>query len=257
MTEQSGIFGGIQRALAALGVPLSSADGGTDRPLALVYRGPASSPGCPEAVAELLHASSWDFEVRFVGPKEERRISADTLAGAALYAQPGGGTLGSAYRHLRKHRAEIRDFVSSGGRYLGFCLGGYLAGATPGFGLLPGDTDQYIASKKATVATDENTLVRLSWQGEDRTLFFQDGPYFWVRPGAPATVLATYPNRTIAALVTPFGSGRVGVVGPHPEATQDWFVDAGLTDPGHGAANPAAARGRDAALDLLDAVMAP
>jgi glutamine amidotransferase-like uncharacterized protein len=223
-----------------------------DQPtVALVYRGPASLPGCPEAVAELLASSRWGFDVRYVGPDEDTPLNARTLAEAAVYAQPGGGTLSHGYRHMRRHRGEIRDFVRSGGGYLGFCLGGYLAGATPGFGLLPGDTDQYIASDDATVDSEDNTQVEVTWRGRRRTLFFQDGPYFWVKSGAKTraktTVLATYPNDTIAALVTGFGGGRVGVVGPHPEATEDWYTDAGM--------RVAKRLGADLGHDLVDAVM--
>ncbi|HEX5598397.1 MAG TPA: BPL-N domain-containing protein [Micromonosporaceae bacterium] len=217
-------------------------------PVALVYRGPASLPGCPEAVAKLLESSRWDFDVRYVGPDGELPLSAGSLAEATIYVQPGGGTLEDGYRELRRHRAALRQFVHSGGNYLGFCLGGYLAGATPGFGLLPGDTDQYIASSGATIASPDNTLVEVRWRGRRRTLFFQDGPYFWVHPDASdTTVLATYRNGTIAALVTRFGAGRVGVVGPHPEATEDWYLDAGL---------PVTERlGIDLGLDLVDEVM--
>ena len=222
---------------------------GSPAPVALVYRGPATLPGCPEAVAALLKSSRWGFDVRYVGPDEDRPLSHHTLAGAALYAQPGGGTLKHGYRHLKRHRDEIRRFVHSGGRYLGFCLGGYLAGATPGFALLPGDTDQYIASAGATVDSEKNTVVQVSWRGRRRTLFFQDGPYFWLRPNADADILATYPNGTIAALVTPFGAGRVGVVGPHPEATDDWYLDAGL--------RTTERLGVDLGCDLVDAVMRP
>jgi glutamine amidotransferase-like uncharacterized protein len=229
---------------------LPARKGGRDYPpVALIYRGPASLPGCPEAVAEMLASSQWSFDVRYVGPGERLRLSSETLARAVLYAQPGGATLKRAYRHLRAHRPEIRHFVHSGGRYLGFCLGGYLAGATPGFKLLPGDTDQYITSRGSTVDSDRDTLVRVSWRGQRRTLFFQDGPRFCLRPGADATVVATYPNQTIAALVTRFGSGRVGVVGPHPEATDDWFTDAGLAIP--------SSPGHQLGLDLLEAVMTP
>lgn len=218
-------------------------------PLALVYRGPAARPeGCSEAVAGLLRASRWGFDVRYVGPREELRLSADVLASASLYAQPGGGTLRQGYRRLKRHRAAIRDYVGSGGRYLGFCLGGYLAGATPGFALLPGDTDQYIASPGATVDSEDDTVVEVSWRGRRRFLYFQDGAMFEVRPDArEVTVLARYPNGEIAALATPFGAGRVAVVGPHPEATADWFRDSGLTDPD----------GPDGDLghDLIEAVM--
>jgi glutamine amidotransferase-like uncharacterized protein len=237
-----------RRALAACGLPLRQrSPERKEPPVALVYRGPASLPGCPEAVAALLALSPWGFNVRYVGPDEGVPVSAEALASAALYAQPGGGTLEHGYRHMRRDRAAIRQFVHSGGRYLGFCLGGYLAGATPGFDLLPGDTDQYIASVAATVDSDANTLVEVSWRGQQRTLFFQDGPYFWVSPRADVTVIATYPNGTIAALVARFGSGRVGVVGPHPEATEDWYTDAGLVGTGR--------LGADLGLDLVDTVM--
>ncbi|WP_040390323.1 BPL-N domain-containing protein [Catelliglobosispora koreensis] len=217
------------------------------RPVALVYRGPASLPGCPEAVAELLRSSLCGFEVHYVGPREKTPLSDAALAGAAVYAQPGGDSLKRGYRHMRRHRDSIRKFVHSGGRYLGFCLGGYLAGATPGFALLPGDTDQYIASPRATIDSEDNTLVRLRWRGQERVLFFQDGPYFWVRPEASVAVMATYPNGTIAAMVSGFGSGRVGVVGPHPEATQDWYTDAGLRMTG--------SLGADLGHDLVETVM--
>ncbi|MCU1680675.1 MAG: hypothetical protein JWQ81_1414 [Amycolatopsis sp.] len=240
----SGVFASLRRALADWGSPPSRGHG---KPVALVYRGPASLRGCPEAVAELLESSDHGFDVRYVGPKERLSIDAETLSGATLYAQPGGGSLDHGYKHLRRHRADIRSFVRSGGRYLGFCLGGYLAGATPGFDLLPGDTDQYIASRSATVHSEDNAVVEVTWRGRRRTLFFQDGPLFELDAGASATVLATYPNKTIAALVTKFGSGRVGVVGPHPEATADWFSDVGLAVPG--------TLGLDLGLDLVDAVM--
>jgi glutamine amidotransferase-like uncharacterized protein len=237
----------VRRALSALGAPGPVAPPREGRPRALVYRGPATVPGCPEAVAGLLRASRWDFDVRYVGPRERTPLGPAALADAALYAQPGGGELDQGYRHLKRHRSAIREFVRSGGRYLGFCLGGYLAGATPGFGLLPGDTDQYTATKRSTVDTEGNVLVQVNWRGRRRTLFFQDGPHFALRPDADVSVLATYPNHAVAAAVVGFGRGRVGVVGPHPEATPDWFTDAGLPLP--------AQLGTDLGLDLVDAVM--
>lgn len=225
--------------------------------LALVYRGPASLPGCPEAAAELLRASSRPLRVEFVGPREPRQLSTASLADAVLYVQPGGAELDDAYRHLRPHRKDIRRFVAAGGRYLGFCLGGYLAGASPGFGLLPGDSDQYITTELATVHSEEDAVVEVNWRGQLRQLYFQDGPCFQLDPRADTTVLATYLNQAVAASVSGFGRGRVGVVGPHPEAEADWFTDAALRDPGRNHPSPANARGRDLGLDLLNEVMRP
>jgi glutamine amidotransferase-like uncharacterized protein len=216
------------------------------RRLALVYRGKASRPvGCSDAVAQLLANSRWNFDVRYVGPDGELPLTSDVLSQAAVYAQPGGGNLRPAYRQMRRFTGLLRDYVATGGRYLGFCLGGYLAGATPGFRLIPGDTDQYTATAGATVTTDRDTLVQVEWRGRPRWLYFQDGPVFDLHPSAEATVLARYSNGTIAAAVSRFGAGRVGVVGPHPEATVDWFTDVRLP----------VQRATDVGFDLIDEVM--
>jgi glutamine amidotransferase-like uncharacterized protein len=215
-------------------------------PLALVYRGPAARPSaCSDAVADLLRSSSPGFDVRFVGPQGELPLKPKILAHATIYAQPGGGELAPAYRRMRKHRSTIRQYVADGGKYLGFCLGGYLAGATPGFGLLPGDTDQYITSRDATTRGTRDTIVEVLWRDQRRRMFFQDGPMFLLDSDAGITVLARYSNDEIAAMIAPFGKGRVAVVGPHPEATSDWFVDSGLSQ------QPSLDLGND----LIEAVM--
>jgi hypothetical protein len=111
--------------------------------------------------------------------------------------------------------------------------------------LLPGDADRYIDSDHATVDHEESTLVEVRWREQPRTVFFQDGPRFVVDDAAPTTILARYPGGAIAAVVAPFGRGRVGVVGPHPEATADWFTDVGLPT----------LDARDLAQDLVDTVL--
>jgi len=217
-------------------------------PLALVYRGPASTPGCPEAVAAALHRSRWDLQVRFVGPREDLLLEPDVLGRAMLYAQPGGGSLRRAYRRVRSAAPAVRDFVRSGGGYLGFCLGGYLAGETPGFGLLPGDVDRFIDTPGARPDSAGDALLTLTWAGRRRQVFFQDGPWFDLDPDrGPAEVLATYDNGLPAAVVAPFGRGAVGVVGPHPEASPDWYSDSGLPVPADLSA--------DLTQDLVDRVL--
>jgi glutamine amidotransferase-like uncharacterized protein len=186
--------------------------------------------------------------VRYVGPKEPLKMGSDALTRAVLYAQPGGGGLSRAWRKLDDHAAALREFVGSGGGYLGFCLGGYLAGETPGFGLLPGDADRWISSRRAAVDHPGDAVVMVTWDGVRRYVYAQDPPWFDLDPrrGA-ADVLATYGNGLPAAVVAPYGRGAVGVVGPHPEATPDWFSDVGL-------AVPADVRA-DLTQDLVDRVM--
>jgi glutamine amidotransferase-like uncharacterized protein len=155
------------------------------------------------------------------------------LSAATLYAQPGGsGEFSQAYRKLKKYAHVIRNYVASGGRYLGICMGGYLAGRTPGFQLLPGDTDQYIASRGASVKTEVDSIVSVYWRGQPHSMYFQDGPHFLLDDGATdVIVLATYTNGKLAALVAPYGKGKVGVSGPHPEATAQWYHASHLVTP--------------------------
>ncbi|WP_203217880.1 BPL-N domain-containing protein [Nocardia terpenica] len=205
------------------------ADGFDPRPLALVYRGPAAYRRSSNAVAALLSGSGLPLRVEFVGPDEPRRLDAGTLAGAVVYAQPGGGTLAHAWGIMADHADDIRGFVDGGGHYLGFCLGGYLAGATPGFDLLPGDTYRYIDSPDAEVDTPDDAVISVRWRGRPMRMFFHDGPGFRVAPDR-VSVLATYDDGSPAALVCRYGRGRVGVSGPHPEATEGWFTAANLDD---------------------------
>ncbi|MGP3989343.1 BPL-N domain-containing protein [Streptomyces sp. 3N207] len=203
-----------------------------ERPRALVYRGPAACEGCPEAVAALLRTARSRPRVQYCGPGEDVPLTATALAEADVYAQPGGGDdLQAAWQDLRTFAGPLRHWVRGGGRYLGFCMGGYLAGRSPGFGLLPGDTDAYIASQGASVHTSADTVVPVRWRGRRRHMYFQDGPYFRLADDAAASVIATYDNGLPAALLAPFGEGQVAVVGPHPEADATWYADQELTNP--------------------------
>jgi glutamine amidotransferase-like uncharacterized protein len=221
----------------------------TSQPLALVYRGPAGCPDCSQAVAALLERSKWNFRVEYVGPNEQLHLTAALLKTATLYAQPGGGNdLNSAYDYMKHDVSLIQNFVRSGGHYLGFCMGGYLAGATPGFKLLPGDTDEFIITKGASVKTIADTTTPIYWRGQRRTMYFQDGPYFILyHHPARLQILARYTNGKIAALVTPYGKGWVGVTGPHPEATAQWYSRYHLVAP--------AGLNNDLGQDLINTVM--
>lgn len=211
----------------------------TAAPVAVVYRGPASLPGCPEAAADVLASSPYGFRVQFTG----RRVT--SLDGVALYCQPGGGELRPAWRRLRRSSGVIGEYVRSGGRYLGFCLGGYLAGDDPGFGLLNGSTDSYVGARGSEVRDEASRIVDVTWAGERRGVYFQDGCYFTAGP--TTEVVARYANGLPAAVVDACGAGRVAVSGPHPEATDDWFLDEDLP--------PLARRTTDLAHDLIRRLM--
>ncbi|WP_194117735.1 hypothetical protein [Streptomyces hoynatensis] len=80
--------------------------------------------------------------------------------------------------------------------------------------------------------TAADTVVPVRRRGRRRHMYFQDGPYVRLdEEAASATVIATYGNAPPAAVLAPYGEGRVAVVGPHPEADAGWYADAGLTNP--------------------------
>ncbi|MGP3972248.1 BPL-N domain-containing protein [Streptomyces sp. 6N223] len=219
------------------------------RPRALVYRGPGACDGCAEAVAALLRSAPSRPRVRYCGPGGDVPLTASSLAEAEVYAQPGGGDdLAAAWREMRDAAGPLRRWVRGGGRYLGFCMGAYLAGRTPGFGLLPGDTDAYISSRGASVHTAADTVIPVRWRGQLRHMYFQDGPFFRLTRKAATSVIATYDNGLPAALLAPYGEGRVAVAGPHPEADSTWYAD-------HDLANPDGVR-FDLGHDLVESAMA-
>jgi glutamine amidotransferase-like uncharacterized protein len=164
-------------------------------------------------------------------------VNAATLARAALYVQPGGGDdFIAAWKSVRTYTGPLREFIHNGGRYLGICMGGYLAGAGPGYNLLSGNCDDYTQTRDAEVKNGSDAVISVRWSAPHgsaiRRIFYQDGPYFWLDRGARARVLARYTNGKIAAMVVPFGNGTVGVSGPHPEANRSWYQLAGLPYPG-------------------------
>jgi hypothetical protein len=114
----------------------------------------------------LAALSAWSVLMYWTAHRAGPDHAAGTLATAALYAQPGGGnSVKRAYRQTKGSARTIRDYVRSGGRYLGICMGGYLAGHWRGFGLLPGGTDQFITSPGADVTKKKDTLVEVDWRG--------------------------------------------------------------------------------------------
>ncbi|CAD6547790.1 hypothetical protein LMG24235_04483 [Paraburkholderia sabiae] len=219
------------------------------RPVALVYRGPAACDGCPGAIAEVLARSPWRFRVIYVGPAEKLKISPAALSHAALYVQPGGGQdIDGAAASIGKNSIDaVRQYVFNGGRYLGICMGAYLAGEQ-GFGLVHGEIASEVDRPGSTIHSIADTIAPVIWRGKRRWMYFQDGAAL---PAAQAAsggaVLATYPNNDIAAAVYRYGSGRIGLVGPHPEADRSWYGEHQLRNPERSSA--------DMAFDLIDATM--
>ncbi len=205
------------------------------RPLALVYSGPGACAGCPAALAEVLEQAG--LRTQYVGPAELKHD--EVFDGVALYAQPGGDDTLQVYGALGpvefpRFAARMRAFVEHGGRYLGVCLGGFLAsqwidGAAtiPALRLIVGDAE-YFTATPGPYRSDQ--IIPITWLAptpRQRSVYFQEGPFFT----GPGTPYATYVDGSTAAMIAPLGKGQVGLSGFHFEADASWYANYGLDDP--------------------------
>ena len=218
------------------------------QPIALVYHD-ASTDCCAQTLATMIqNDTKWNFKVLLVGPSESTSVQAGlALPGAKLYAQPGGnGDDTTAFAAQQGDVTAIQNFVKNGGRFLGVCMGGYLAGKDM-FGVFPVPANEYITEPGASTTSTADTVIPITWRGKVRQMYFQDGPSFIIPAGTPGvTVLATYSNGEVADAVATYGSGKTAVSGPHPEADQSWYSAYKLPYPGST---------QDLGNDLIDTLM--
>lgn len=196
--------------------------------VSLVYHGPGACDQCPEAIATALAKEG--FRTVFVFPGQ---LTKATFEKADLYVQPGGtDNIDETLDALSfEEILNLRSFIAKGGRYLGICAGGYLAGqfsdedhAHKAFGLLPHlSIDEELEESDAT-------LLPVDWGTQRRTMYYQSGPSFGTTATANTQVIARYAGSGhIAAQISPYGKGAVGVIGPHPEADKDWYEEDDLS----------------------------
>ncbi|OAA58689.1 Biotin-protein ligase [Cordyceps fumosorosea ARSEF 2679] len=212
------------------------------RPGAFVYRGPEDDPDLSLTVGLLLESSSYNFNVSYVAPDD---ITEESLKTIKVFAFPGGEDVDSSWEELEPVADRIRDFVSQGGRYLGFCLGAYLAGDSPGLALLPKGSKISAESDEpdAQVKDDRDTVIQVNWEFSsgpeagktvmNRWVYYQEGNLIKDFPETSTSlVIGRYSTTNhVAATINKYGNGWVGTTGPHPEANQTWFDLEKLTAP--------------------------
>lgn len=227
------MFSAAKYALLACFLVLNASANASPSAVALVYRGPAGCDDCSSAAADALRNSSFHFDVKFIGPNEQLKLVPSSFIGASLYVQPGGGQdIDGARRSLGKAGIQaVRDFVSKGGRYFGICMGAYL-GTDLGFDIVKGETDSEVGRPGFSVSDIGDHVVPIQWEGASLWTYFQDGPHLPKNHAHSGfRELAHYQNGDLAAARYAFGKGSATLVGPHPEAPQQWYDNYGLHNP--------------------------
>jgi len=134
-----------------------------------------------------------------------------------LVVFPGGDGEATAFRSaLKDNLNDVRGFMQRGGKYLGICMGAYWADAYY-FNLLHGTRCvQYIKRPRADIRSSYGTVAAVNWQGQDKRMYFYDGPTY---VGGAFHTLASYANGDPMAVV----QGSVGLIGCHLESQQHWY----------------------------------
>ena len=131
---------------------------------------------------------------------------------------PGGiGDSDSYDTILKNNKDVVVDFVTRGGKYLGICMGAYWAGKDY-FDILDDvDSLQYIKRPNTDTRRPHAKNIKVNWQGNDTTMFFNDGCAM-VGDGHYETI-ATYANGDAMAII----QKNIGLIGCHPESQQFWY----------------------------------
>lgn len=176
-------------------------------------------PECSEDCAyAMVHALSSEYQIRIFNEKE---LDDDTFfEHLDVIAFPGGIGDSDSYPNFftRRRANRIAEFISSGGHYLGICMGAYWAGERY-FDILDGvDPVQYIKRPNADVKRSYGTVASVTWNEQKEDMYFYDGCAL-IGDETKFKTIAKYANGEPMAII----QGNIGLIGCHPEAPEYWF----------------------------------
>ena len=136
-----------------------------------------------------------------------------------IVAIPGGIGDSDTYKYLMKINAQrIRNFVASGGKYLGICMGAYWAD-TDYLGLLNGvRAVQYIKQPNTDTRRPHAKNIAVNWLGNPMNMYFYDGCAL-IGDETTFDTFARYSNGDPMAII----QDNVGLIGCHPESEKHWY----------------------------------
>ena len=130
---------------------------------------------------------------------------------------PGGYGDSDRYDTLMKWNEEpVRDFIKSGGKFFGICMGAYWADRDY-LNVLDGvRAVQYIKQPNTDTRRPHPKAMPVKWLGVNERMYFYDGCAF---VGDNMDVVATYSNGDPMAVI----QGKIGLIGCHPESQKVWY----------------------------------
>ncbi len=215
---------------------------GEDQPIRVaVFRGEGVGSSCENLISSLNENSTGRFRVSRITAED---IQDGKLSDVDVLVHPGGSGSKQGKALGEKGRTAVRQYVQSGGGYLGVCAGAYLA--TNDYEWSLDLIDAKVVDKKHWARGTGKVSLRLSPKGSELmrhdsrelAIHYGQGPLIarreWDDPevpdyeslaifsseiaekGAPSGVMVG----TSAVVRGEFGTGRVFCFSPHPELTE-------------------------------------
>ena len=133
---------------------------------------------------------------------------------------PGGIGDAASFDYLfSENGPAVKQFVGSGGRYLGICMGAYWA-EHHYFNLLKDiRAEQYITRPGADTRRPHAKNQRVLWRGQEENMFFYDGCALIGQGIDSAKIWSLYPNGDPMAVI----QDNIGIIGCHLESERHWY----------------------------------
>jgi glutamine amidotransferase-like uncharacterized protein len=166
-------------------------------------------------------------------------INRRPLDGYRIICFPGGNMYQYAQDIAESGKDKIREFISSGGGYIGICGGAYFTGErvfwqsaqlpmSP-LGIFPGTTQgpidaiaPYPDCVMCKIDIIEHNHPITKTESDSAWIMYCYGPMLLPDNSADVTILGRYDILDQPAMITfEYGEGRVFIVGVHPELEED------------------------------------
>lgn len=164
----------------------------------------------------VMRALEQSYKIKLFSKNEVETCFFDDID---MIVVPGGLGDSETYHKLFKHNEKrVKQFIASGGKYLGICMGAYWAGSHY-LNILDGiDTVQYIKRPGTDTRRPHAKNLKVYWHGEKTHMFFYDGCAI-VGDYSKFELIAKYANDDVMAAI----QGNIGLIGCHPEAEKWWY----------------------------------
>jgi glutamine amidotransferase PdxT len=133
---------------------------------------------------------------------------------------PGGiGDSESFHSLFKENKYTIKNFVRSGRKYLGICMGAYWADKYYFDIVKDLRVSQYIKRPNSDTRRPHPKAQSVVWKGKETNMFFYDGCAIHGTGLDHSKVYSLYPNGDAMALI----QDNIGLIGCHPESTKYWY----------------------------------